>query len=524
MNTQVKKRTTRASSSVAIPNGSTTTNGITKSSQDNLDATKRLRRLRRKAKNDKDQKRMLALQNIICFTFLIAIILYATKTLRDDERTIKLPPNMKKKRLNNQNMRPDLDNPPLTDDNAGQGPLAHLRNRLKRITQYHHSDYMSTMGDHSPAYATLRKEYDILLPSDTPADYERMKRSAHAMRTRTYENLMAHEMPYDIHNCPDDPPPNYPYAWSIQDVLDNWAPDDVTPRDAVYQGLCIFDYETQLQKAMKYRELEVPFVIRDDPKVLRTVERWSQEGYMEKMLGEHTRYRTEKSANNHFMYWTKPKKKAIEEKIVEKDWKPPTDMIRMPYPEWLEHANVTDDKLGPDHEHWYFRLIGCGAMGKNCDKDSSEYLFDELSFFQPTDDNPLYMADPNKQKGIHCRFGMKGVTAMNHFDGSRNSIVLLGGERRYILAHPDQCENLNLFPRGHPSARHSAVDWSNPDYEKFPSFKQAEVNEVVMQAGDVLYLPTNWFHFIISLELNFQCNTRSGLSLEYADAIHQCGF
>jgi len=425
-------------------------------------------------------------------------------------------------------MRPDLDNPSFTDvsadDTAGKGPFANLRHRLKRITQYQHSDYMPDMGDHSPPYANLRKEYDHLLPSETPADYERMKRSVHDMRTRTYDNLMADEMPYDIHDCPDDPPPNYPYAWNIQDVLDNWALDDVTPRDAIYQGVCIFDYETELQKAMNYRELEVPFVIRDDPKVLRTVERWSQEGYMQKMLGENTRYRTEYSSDNHFMYWTKPKRKAIEEHIMEKNWKPPTDMIRMPYPEWLEHANVTDDKLGPDHEHWYFRLIGCGAMGKNCDKDSSEYLFDELSFFQPTDENPLYMVEPQKQKGIHCRFGMKGVTAMNHFDGSRNAIVLLGGERRYILAHPDQCENLNLFPKGHPSARHSSVDWSNPDYKKFPSFKQTEVNEVVMQAGDVLYLPTHWFHTIISLELNFQCNTRSGLSLQYADAIGQCGF
>ena len=163
-------------------------------------------------------------------------------------------------------------------------------------------------------------------------------------------------------------------------------------------------------------------------------------------------------------------------------------------------------------------------MGRDCDKDSSEYLFDELPFFQPRDDNPLYMVDPKKQKGIHCRFGMKGVIAENHFDGSRNSIVLLGGERRYILSHPDQCENLSLFPRGHPSARHSAVDWSNPDWAKFPKFSLAEVNEVVLQAGDLLYLPTNWFHYIISLELNFQCNTRSGVEEKYMGAISDCGF
>lgn len=103
-------------------------------------------------------------------------------------------------------------------------------------------------------------------------------------------------------------------------------------------------------------------------------------------------------------------------------------------------------------------------------------------------------------------------------------IALLGGERRYILSHPNQCLNLALLPKGHPSARHSAVDWSEPDWEAFPEFKHAEVNEVVLQAGDVLYLPTFWFHYIISLNMNFQCNTRSGVNHEYDEFINDCGF
>ena len=112
----------------------------------------------------------------------------------------------------------------------------------------------------------------------------------------------------------------------------------------------------------------------------------------------------------------------------------------------------------------------------------------------------------------------------NHFDGSRNAIVLLGGERRYILAHPNQCENLAILPKGHPSARHSEVDWSDPDYEKFPKFKEAKGNEVVLQAGDAMYLPTNWFHYIISMSMNFQCNTRSGIEPTYMPPIRACGF
>ena len=77
---------------------------------------------------------------------------------------------------------------------------------------------------------------------------------------------------------------------------------------------------------------------------------------------------------------------------------------------------------------------------------------------------------------------------------------------------------------GHPSARHSMVDWSNPDLEKFPQFKQARSSEVVLQAGDVLYLPTNWFHFIVSLDTSWQCNARSGVTQETMGYIRDCGF
>merc|ERR1711935_869200 len=109
------------------------------------------------------------------------------------------------------------------------------------------------------------------------------------------------------------------------------------------------------------------------------------------------------------------------------------------------------ESVGPHDPHYYYRLIGCGESSPDgrCDKGSSEYLFDELPFFQPKES--LYIVDPKEQHGIHCRFGMNGVIAENHFDGSRNMVALLGGERRYILAHPNQCNNLALYKKGHPS-------------------------------------------------------------------------
>ena len=496
-------------------------------------------------------------------------------------------------------------------DNAGGSLLSKLRGGF---VKYIIPDSMKKLGSKARWYTDLRKEYDTeILPKDEDRSIQFVK--AKRKEQGVYTQSPHAKTPYDIYNCPEHPPEGYPIQWPVLEVLKNWPTDDPTPEKhtELYQGICIFDYRTENGKADNYRHKEVPFVMRNDPAVARTAERWNHPGYLEKLLmgNEDTMRRTEYSPNNHFMYWvdkrTRDERRAAAKQLRDRklnddkahggfgrgdqdamadaihelehlnelkaklaeakdyledhedddearnevetlqhqvndakrkkkadviaNWQPPTENLRMTYTDWLSHANVTDDKLGPDNPHWYFRLIGCGTMGEHtedgsCDNGSSEWLFDELTFFQPRlgEERPFYLIEPKKQKGIHCRFGMKGVIAENHFDLSRNAITLLAGQRRYILAHPNQCNNMNLLPRGHPSARHSAVDWSNPDLKNFPTFPLAHVNEIVMQPGDVLYLPTNWFHYIISLELNMQCNTRSGGEKLYREEIHDCGF
>lgn len=401
---------------------------------------------------------------------------------------------------------------------------------LKESTVYKIPNTMSHIGDKSDQYATLRKQYDSMKSPNRP------ERSVDATQ-ELHTNYQAIENPdYNIYNCPDIPPPGYPYQWKTLQILNHWNPHntddpipDSTGHSKLYQGLCQFSYQKDYLKILKYRSHEVPYVVRDDPHVAESSERWNFPGYMNDLLGS-VMHRAEYSKSNHFLYWMPSKKEnpksPIDFKKMPENWKEPTTMMRMTYADWVQHANVTDPELTqPDKDHWYFRLIGCGETGPEgeCDHGASEYLFDELPFFQPKPDG-LYLVESDKQKGVHCRFGMTGIVAENHFDSSRNSIVVLKGKRRYILSSPDQCRNFALFPKGHPSARHSQIDWSNPDLEEFPEFGDAYSNEVVLQAGDVLYLPTNWFHYIVSLNLNYQCNTRSGTSNEYWEPIHQCGF
>jgi len=327
------------------------------------------------------------------------------------------------------------------------------------------------------------------------------------------------EMPYDVNNCPEVPPDNYPIEWPLLELIHNWIPDDTTfpslaERPSIYQGLCRFDYRTEYHKAELYREAELPFILRDDPQILSVAERWARPDYLSSLLGKDTRYMTEYSESNHLMYFKAPKGKRGRGDNGRKEYTPPITQIKMTYDEWVDKANQPDEEMGPDKPHWYFRVSAK-------DKKENDIMFQEMPFFKSKTN--FYIVDKEDTRGINCRFGMKGNIAEAHYDSSRNFVALFGGERRYILSHPKNCRNLALYPFKHPSGRHTALDWSAPDLDAHPEFADAKANEVVLQAGDVLYLPTFWFHHIISLDFNWQCNARSGDTDHYSREVQTCG-
>lgn len=74
----------------------------------------------------------------------------------------------------------------------------------------------------------------------------------------------ASELGYDIYHCPPTPPEDYPRSWPVTDIISNWNPNDVTTippsHREVYHSFCIFDYQTQYETALAYRNAEKPFV------------------------------------------------------------------------------------------------------------------------------------------------------------------------------------------------------------------------------------------------------------------------
>jgi hypothetical protein len=91
-----------------------------------------------------------------------------------------------------------------------------------------------------------------------------------------------------------------------------------------------------------------------------------------------------------------------------------------------------------------------------------------------------------------------------HYDLMENVGIVVAGRRRFTLFPPDELKNLyvgpfELTPAGTPV---SLADPDNPDFERFPRFrealKRAQVAE--LEPGDAIYIPFHWWHAVDSLE------------------------
>lgn len=96
------------------------------------------------------------------------------------------------------------------------------------------------------------------------------------------------------------------------------------------------------------------------------------------------------------------------------------------------------------------------------------------------------------------------VTVCAHYDSSDNLACVITGRRRFILFPPDQVSNLypgplDFTPAGAPV---SLVSLHNPDFERYPRFKNAleHAQMAELKPGDAIFIPMLWWHHVDSLE------------------------
>ncbi|MFO3723229.1 cupin-like domain-containing protein [Pseudomonas sp. HLMP] len=111
--------------------------------------------------------------------------------------------------------------------------------------------------------------------------------------------------------------------------------------------------------------------------------------------------------------------------------------------------------------------------------------------------------------------GPKGTLTPLHRDDSDNLFAQVWGEKSFILAAPHHRDALSCWatsPNG--GLEGCDVDPRAPDFARFPGCRAVHFIEVILQAGDLLFLPEGWFHQVesrsTSLSVNFWVDSGRG--------------
>ncbi len=96
------------------------------------------------------------------------------------------------------------------------------------------------------------------------------------------------------------------------------------------------------------------------------------------------------------------------------------------------------------------------------------------------------------------------VTASCHYDSPDNLACCAVGRRHFTLFAPEQIDNLYPGPlEPTPGGQVvSVVDFGNPDFQRHPRFRTAlaSAQSAVLEPGDVIFIPSMWWHHVRSLE------------------------
>lgn len=130
------------------------------------------------------------------------------------------------------------------------------------------------------------------------------------------------------------------------------------------------------------------------------------------------------------------------------------------------------------------------ANNGNLDRPEMKGLLDDIKilpeFFNPND----------IQSRIFFWFGPAGTITPLHHDSMNIMMAHVYGRKCWRLINPLYTaliyNHIGVF---------SQIDLEAPDYEKFPLFKDVPVTEVVMEPGEILFIPVGWWHQVKGMDV-----------------------
>jgi len=99
---------------------------------------------------------------------------------------------------------------------------------------------------------------------------------------------------------------------------------------------------------------------------------------------------------------------------------------------------------------------------------------------------------------IHLWFSSGGTESSQHFDTHDNLLAMIDGSKHVLMTDP--IHSLGLYMDYHDKFGLSPINVRKIDLTVYPLVKEVPIVEVNITKGDVLYIPTHWWHQINSFK------------------------
>ena len=145
------------------------------------------------------------------------------------------------------------------------------------------------------------------------------------------------------------------------------------------------------------------------------------------------------------------------------------------------------------------------------------------------DINFSIFADLNTINDVTAWIGPEGTISGFHADTGKNMYAQIKGRKMFILSSTKYNKQMYPSDKYINGAVASKIDINNITPEKFPELNNVKFNKVILEPGDVLHVPSKWWHYVKSLDTsisisNFGYGKLEMFGIRAVDFLHRRGF
>ncbi|AKJ01609.1 lysine-specific demethylase 8 [Archangium gephyra] len=146
-------------------------------------------------------------------------------------------------------------------------------------------------------------------------------------------------------------------------------------------------------------------------------------------------------------------------------------------------------------------------------------VFDAFGLFpQLLEDVSFNFLQGRKMHYRRAWIGARGTISGLHYDIFDNVLAQVSGRKLLKLVSPEQSDCVYVSRKYDFLTYPSEVAVEAWDRVRHPRFAEADVAEVILEPGDVLFIPKKWWHYTCALDTSISVNSGGASTLEVLQA------